>query len=213
MPGPGGRGRAAARAGQRLAGGWARLRCAERPGPGTDWASPCAGGRFKGSAGLNSRVGLPHHEGLPSSARFSSYVSLPCTTRLHSDEGAPCRAGLPRFTWLLRCAVFSSSARLSSLQGSAATWDFLGLPRSSVLRSFPAFAVLKGPGGWASSPCPWFLPMWIPQKCRPLPVGSRANLSLLGVRRYLLGSCSGPLKHMLPVESCSPERKMTLRES
>lgn len=43
MPGPGWGGRAAARTGQRLVGGWARLRCAERPGPGTDWVPALTG--------------------------------------------------------------------------------------------------------------------------------------------------------------------------
>lgn len=118
-------------------------------------------------------MGLPHHEGLPSSVRFSSYSSLPSTTRLHSDEGLPAvwdSSGLPGFLGV-RCSLALPGSPVST--GSSATWDSLSLPSSLALRSFPAFALLKGPGGWASFPCPWFFLVWIPQKMQAAPTGKR----------------------------------------
>lgn len=133
MPGPGWGGRAAARAGQWPADDWARLRCADLPGPGTDWASPEREGDSRTARNSTTMWGFFTMGGwLPSSALFSSYWSLPSSTRLHRDEGAPCHAGLPRFTWLLRCAVSPSSSRLSSPHGLS----YAGLLRSAQLLSY-----------------------------------------------------------------------------
>lgn len=134
MPGPGWGGRAAARAGQWPADDWARLRCADLPGPGTDWASPEREGDSRTARDSTTMWGFFTMGGwLPSSALFSSYWSLPSSTRLHSDEGAPCHAGLPRFTWLLRCAVSPTSSRLSSPHGLL---SHAGLLRSAQFLSY-----------------------------------------------------------------------------
>lgn len=57
--GPGRGGRAAARAGQWPAGGWARLRCAERRGAGAGWASPLSGRETQGQRGTLQLCGAP----------------------------------------------------------------------------------------------------------------------------------------------------------
>lgn len=100
-----------------------------------------------------------------------------------------CPAGVPRFTWFLRCAVSPSSAWLSSLPGL--------LSHAGLLRSARLLSICCSEGPWRLGfLCKSLVLNHVDhakkkkKKCRPLLVGSRGNLSL-EVRRYFLGFLPG----------------------
>lgn len=132
MPGPGWGGRAAARAGQWPADDWARLRCAERPGPGTDWASPEREGDSRAARDSTTIWGFLTMRGspvLPASPVIGAFPVLPGSAAMRGLPAMRDPPGLPGFLGV-RCPPRSS--RLSSPHGLL---SHAGLLRSAQLLS------------------------------------------------------------------------------